>query len=71
MTRTVMFVGDYFSMMTTVTLLEEFRLPNEDDDALAVRIAAEFLKEHYGWDVAAVSNNSGVVDEDEELELED
>ena len=62
--RTVLFVGDYFSLMTTVTLLPELRLPEEDDDTYAVRLAGEFLKEQYGWDVAAVSNSSGVVDED-------
>jgi hypothetical protein len=71
LTRTVLFVGDYFSLMTTVTLLEEFRLPEEEDNDYAVRLAGEFLKAHYGWDVAAVSNDIGVVDEDAELELED
>lgn len=70
-TQTVLFVGDYFSLMSTVVLREEFRLPNEEDDELAIRIAGELLKEHYGWDVAAVSNEAGVVDEDEELELEE
>lgn len=71
LTKTVLFVGDYFSLMTTVTLLDELRLPDEQDDDYAVRLAGTFLKEHYGWDIAAVSNDAGVVDEDAELELEE
>jgi hypothetical protein len=69
LSKTVMFVGDYFSMITTITLHEQFRLEGEDDDTFAVRLAGEFIKEHYGFDVAAVSTNSGVMEEDEELEL--
>lgn len=64
LTRTVLFVGDYFSMMSTVVLAEELRNPEESDEDFAIRLASVLLKEHYGWDVAAVSNEIGVVDED-------
>jgi hypothetical protein len=69
LTRSVMFVGDYFSMITTITLHEQFRLKGEEDDTFATRLAGEFIKEHYGFDVMAVSTNYGVMEEDEELEL--
>lgn len=64
LTRTVLFVGDYFSMMSTVVLSEEHRNLEESDEDFAIRLASVLLKEHYGWDVAAVSNEIGVVDED-------
>jgi hypothetical protein len=66
-----MFVGDYFSLITTVVLKEELRNRFESDWDFAVRLASVWLQEHYGWDVAAVSNEIGVVEEDDELELED
>jgi hypothetical protein len=65
-----MFVGDYFSLITTVVLKEELRNRFESDWDFAVRLASVWLQEHYGWDVAAVSNEIGVVEEDDELELE-
>ena len=64
-TRTVMFVGDYFTLMTTVVLDENLRETNEDDRDFALRLASTFIKGHYGFDVEAVSNDIGVVDEDE------
>ena len=70
-TKNVMFVGDYFSLITTVVLKEELRNRFESDWDFAVRLASLWLQEHYGWDVAAVSNEIGVVEEDDELELED
>ncbi len=63
-TRTVLFVGDYFALTTTVVLDEKLRYEDEDDDDFAVRIASVLLEEHYGWDVAEKSNDIGVVDED-------
>ena len=63
MTRTVMFVGDYFALTTTVYLDEKLRAEGEDDDAFAERLAEEFLKGHYGWDIAAVSNEVGFVED--------
>jgi hypothetical protein len=64
-TRTVMFVGDYFTLMTTVVLDDTLRETNEDDRDFALRLASTFIKGHYGFDVEAVSNDIGVVDEDE------
>jgi hypothetical protein len=63
-TRTVLFVGDYFALTTTVVLDENLRNEDEDDDDFAVRIASVLMEEHYGWDVADKSNDIGVVDED-------
>lgn len=50
LTRTVMYVGDYFTMMTTVVLDESLRREGEDDDDFAVRLATVFLSEYYGFD---------------------
>lgn len=63
-TRTVLFVGDYFALTTTVVLDEALRNDDEDDDEFAIRIASVLMEEHYGWDVADKSNDIGVVDED-------
>ncbi len=62
-TRTVMFVGDYFTLMTTIVLDETLREPNESDKDFAVRLASTFIKGHYGFDVEAVANDIGIVDE--------
>ena len=69
--RTVMFVGDYFTLMTTVVLDEKLRNEDEDDKDFAVRVASVFMNEYYGFDVEAVSNDIGVVDEDGEVEYDD
>lgn len=61
--RNVLFVGEYFSLMTTVNLQDEFRQPDEPDDDFAVRMAKSVLKEVYGWDVASVSLEIGVTDD--------
>lgn len=63
-TRTVLFVGDYFALTTTVVLDEKLRYEDEEDDDFAIRIASVLMEEHYGWDVAEKSNDIGVVDED-------
>lgn len=64
-TRTVMFVGDYFAMTTTVVLDEKLRHEGEDDDDFATRIASVFLSEYYGFDdLEDKSNDIGIVDED-------
>ena len=44
----VRFTGDYFSMTVNINA-------TNDDDAVA--LAAKLLEEHYGWDVAEVSND--------------
>jgi hypothetical protein len=72
LSKTVMFVGDYFTLMTTVVLDEKLREENEDDKDFAVRVAGIFIEEYYGFDVRSVANSIGVIDEDgEEVEYED
>jgi len=63
LSRTVMFVGDYFTLMTTVVLDDSLRNEDEGDNDFAVRLASVFITEYYGFDVASVSNDIGVVDE--------
>ena len=62
--RTVMFVGDYFTLMTTIVLDETVRNKDEADNDFAVRLASVLMIQIYGFDVASVANNVGVVDED-------
>jgi hypothetical protein len=62
-TRTVMFIGDYFSMMVTVGVPEEDVKDGEVYEDACLRVAGALMKEHYGWDVVAVSNHIGVLDE--------
>lgn len=64
--KNVMFVGDYFSLITTVVLEEELRNEGEDDADFAIRLASVWLQEHYGWDVGAVSNEIGIIENDAE-----
>ena len=72
LSRTVMFVGDYFTLMTTIVLDEKLRNEDESDNDFAVRIASVFMNEYYGVDVEAVSNDIGVVDENgDEVEDDD
>jgi hypothetical protein len=66
-----MFVGDYFTLMTTVVLDEKLRNESEEDNDFAVRIASVFMNEYYGFDVEAVANSIGVVDEEGEVEYDD
>jgi hypothetical protein len=73
LSRTVMFVGDYFTLITTVVLDEKLRYEDESDEDFAVRIATVFLEEYYGWDIAEKANEIGVMDdsyEDDEDEDE-
>ena len=62
--RTVMFVGDYFTLMTTIVLDETVRNEGEADNDFAVRLASVLMIQIYGFDVASVANNVGVVDEE-------
>jgi hypothetical protein len=66
LSRTVMFVGDYFTLMTTVVLDEKLRQDGESDEDFAVRVASVFINEYYGFDVASVSNDIGIVDGEED-----
>jgi hypothetical protein len=63
LTRTVIFVGDYFTLMTTVVLTEKLRYEDESDEDFAVRLATVLMEEYYGWDVADKANEIGVMDD--------
>lgn len=62
-TETVVFVGDYFTFMTTVTLIEDLREVNETDRELAIRLASAWILEYYGWNIAEVALEIGLVEE--------
>jgi len=62
-TRNVMFIGDYFSMIVTVGVPESEVKDDEIYEDACLRVAGKLMKEHYGWDVVAVSNHIGVLDE--------
>ena len=62
--RTVMFVGDFFTLMTTIVLDETVRNEGEADNDFAVRLASVLMIQIYGFDVESVSNSVGVVDEE-------
>lgn len=68
LTRNVMFVGDYFTLVTTVAMPEDLRGENESDEDFAVRLATTFMKDYYGWDMEAVSREIGVMDDSYDLE---
>jgi hypothetical protein len=59
--RDVLFVGEHFTMMTSVSLDESLRLPGEGDDEFIIRLASEGLKQVYGWDVRSASRDIAVV----------
>lgn len=63
-TKDVMFVGEYFSLITSVQPDESLRAEGETDDDFAVRVASVLFAEHYGWDVLEVSQEIGVIDRD-------
>jgi len=64
LSKTVLFVGDYLSLMTTVVLTENLRNEDEDDDEFAIRLASVLMEEYYGWDVAEKATVSiGIVDD--------
>lgn len=73
LTRTVMFVGDYFTMMTTVVLDESLRYDAEDDEDFAVRLATVFLSEFYGFDdlESKATVSIGVMDDSYDDDEED
>jgi hypothetical protein len=62
-TRNVMFIGDYFSMIVTVGVPKEGIQDGETYEDACLRAAGILMKEHYGWDVVAVCNHIGVMDE--------
>ncbi len=69
MTKDVMFVGEYFTLITSVLLEEHLREKGENDEDFAIRLASVWLGEYYGWDVLGASKEVGTVergDEDED-----
>ena len=59
----VMFVGEYFTLVTSVQLDERLRTDEDtDDDDFAIRLASVWLGEYYGWDVLEASNEVGVIE---------
>jgi hypothetical protein len=61
--KNVIFIGDYFSMIVSVAVHTESVKDGEVYEDACLRLAGELLKNTYGWDVAAVSNHIGVLDE--------
>lgn len=59
--REVMFVGEHFTLMTSIALDETLRLEGEGDDDFAIRLASEGFKGFYGWDVKSHSIDVGVL----------
>lgn len=70
LSRNVMFVGDYFTLITTIVLDNELRNEDETETEFAIRSASVFLKAHYGIDFASISNSIGVIGEDGEEDYE-
>jgi hypothetical protein len=66
MTKDVMFVGEYFSLITSVQPDESLREDGETDDDFAIRVASVLFAEYYGWDVLEVAHEVGVIDRDPE-----
>jgi len=62
-TKNVMFIGDHFSMIVTVGVPDDEVGENEVYEDACLRVAGTLMKEHYGWDVVAVCNHIGVMDE--------
>lgn len=70
MIKNVVFIGEYFSLITTVSLeeVETLREEGEDDSDLAIRMASDWLKEFYGWDVKEAAITIGVADDGDALD---
>ena len=47
--KTVLFVGEYFTLTTTVTIDETLRRENENDEDFITRTPSEFLAEYYDF----------------------
>lgn len=60
--KDVLFVGEHFTLMTSVAVDEKHREPGESDDAFFIRLASVGLEEVYGWDVRAQSIDVAVVE---------
>jgi ribosomal protein L14 len=61
--KNVIFIGDYFSMIVSVAVPYEDVEDGEVYEDACLRAAKSVMKHHYGWDVEAVCNHIGVLDE--------
>jgi len=61
--KNVIFIGDYFSMIVSVAVPGSKVKDGEAYEDACLRSAGTLMKEHYGWDVQAVSRHIGVLDE--------
>lgn len=59
--REVLFVGDHFTLMTSVVVDESLREPDESEDAFVIRLASSGLEQVYGWNVREMSKDVAVV----------
>jgi hypothetical protein len=68
--KNVVYIGEYFSLITTVSIdeSEDLRKEGEDDSDLAIRMASDWLKQFYGWDVEEAALTIGVADDGEPLD---
>lgn len=62
-TKDVVFIGEYFTLVTSVQLEDKLRQDGETDDDFAIRLASVWLGEYYGWDVLEASKEVGVMDQ--------
>jgi hypothetical protein len=61
--KNVLFVGEFFTLLTTVQLDEKLRTEqDETEDDFAIRLASMWLGEYYGWDVLGASKEVGIVE---------
>lgn len=63
LSKTILWVADYFSLANTVVLVESLREEGEDDDEFAIRLSKQWMLEYYGWDLDSVCDDVGVVEE--------
>jgi hypothetical protein len=64
--KNVVFIGEYFSLITTVSIDDEsesLREEGDDDSEFAIKLASEWLKQFYGWDVHEAALTIGVSDD--------
>jgi len=59
--REVLFVGEHFTMMTSVAVDEALREPGESDDEFYIRLASVGIEQYYGWNVREQSVDIAVV----------
>jgi len=60
--KEVLYVGEHFTLMTSVVIMESLRLEGESDDELAVRLASKGLQGYYGWNVQEMATDIAIVE---------